>query len=99
LNNQNLEVIFVNITSIIEDLITQLTEQDGITLEGNIAVKYYNAIQKAFPENNISFSEGYLIDIKILKNKQEKDAIKQAITIIDHVFLFIESLALNDDIL
>jgi Xaa-Pro aminopeptidase len=80
-------------TDITEDLISELRPEDEIRLENNVAIKYYNSIDQAFPKNKILFSAGYLTSIKTLKNKHEKGAIKKAITIIDKVFLFLEDLA------
>ena len=70
----------------------------SLSLENAIAIKYLHKIQDSLPELNIQFHENYLKDKKIHKTSQEKEYMKQAIAIIDRVFLYVKERALEGEL-
>ena len=89
----NLKVKKINCSDFLESIIWELRNKKNISLENNIAIKYYNYIQENLPEVTLNTHENYFWKNRILKNENEKKDIKKAIEIINNVYLHIKKLA------
>ena len=90
--NPNLELRFVLVQDLTESLIWEISNEDELCFQDNIAIKYVEDIKKKFPNNQITTSWSYFQEKREIKSPAEKKAIISAIEIIDKVFLFIESM-------
>jgi hypothetical protein len=67
LKNPSLQLRCVRITDLETSLSLELSADDAITVEDNIAIKYLHSLQNCFPKNTFSYSSGYLESIRISK--------------------------------
>lgn len=94
----DVQVRFVEVRDLETGIIWALSGNSEILLENNIAIKYLQTLQVAFPDGNFSFHSGYFTEKRSRKTAQEKVYMKKAIHIIDEVYLFIESQAQSGEL-
>ena len=93
LNNNTLEINFIELKKDYKNTLSWIIKRHKkLTLEKTIPYFFYETIKELKPKKEITFKENIFEKQRIIKNDDEIDKIKNAINIIDNVYLEVDKL-------